>query len=67
MLHSPTTYHLGEVHGAVGLIEHALGLSGSDGLAVVAESGLKRNFVLKRSQLLSEHFLFMVEIILKSE
>jgi len=30
-------HHLGEVHGAIGLIKHALGLTGGDGLAVVAE------------------------------
>merc|ERR1711937_897816 len=32
-------HHLGEVHGAIGLIKHALGLPGGDGLAVVAEGG----------------------------
>jgi len=32
-------HHLGEVHGAIGLIKHALGLTGGDGLAVVAEGG----------------------------
>jgi len=30
-------HHLGEVHGAIGLIKHALGLTGGDGLAVVGE------------------------------
>jgi len=34
-------HHLGEVHGSVGLIEHGLGLSASNGLAVVTESSDK--------------------------
>merc|ERR1719244_1607413 len=33
--------HLGEVHGSVGLIQHALGLSAADGFAVVGESSGK--------------------------
>jgi len=33
--------HLGEVHGSVSFIEHALGLSASDGLAVVGEGSDK--------------------------
>jgi len=31
--------HLGEVHGSVSLVEHGLGLSSADGLAVVGEGG----------------------------
>jgi len=34
-------HHLGEVHGTVGLVKHALGLTGGDGLAVVGEGGDK--------------------------
>jgi len=40
-LASEQSDHLGEVHGSGSLIEHGLGLSGSDGLAVVAEGGDK--------------------------
>jgi len=36
-LASEQGHHLGEVHGSVGLIQHALGLAAADGLAVVGE------------------------------
>jgi len=38
-LASEEGHHLGEVHGAVGLVKHALCLSSGDGLAVVGEGG----------------------------
>jgi len=38
-LASEQGHHLGEVHGSVGLVEHGLGLSASNGLAVVGKSG----------------------------
>jgi len=38
-LASEKGHHLGEVHGSVSLIEHGLGLSASNGLSVVSESG----------------------------
>jgi len=40
-LASEQGHHLGEVHGSVGLVKHALGLSASDGLAVVGEGSDK--------------------------
>jgi len=38
-LASEQGHHLGEVHGSVSLVEHGLGLSASNGLAVVGKSG----------------------------
>jgi len=40
-LASEQGHHLGEVHGSVGFVEHGLGLSASNGLAVVTEGGDK--------------------------